>query len=248
VVFKLSPSGTETVLYSFTGGSDGGGPYAGLIADSSGNLYGTTQYGGTSGAGVVFKLTGAGFTSGPPCTVTYQGTFNGNLNISSGLTCIINGTVTGNVMESGGGLFTSNATIDGNLQISGASTFTLDPGSAVHGDLQVQNLPEGTAQNQICGSSVQGNLQVQDSGTALLIGASSSCAGNTVGGNLEVQSNTAAVQVFGNGVTGNLQVQSNTAVQVFNNTVTNNLQCSGNSSITGGGNTAKSMQGQCATF
>jgi hypothetical protein len=46
VVFKLSPGGTETVLHSFTGGSDGGNPAAGLIADSSGNLYGTTADGG----------------------------------------------------------------------------------------------------------------------------------------------------------------------------------------------------------
>ncbi|MGH6838940.1 MAG: choice-of-anchor tandem repeat GloVer-containing protein [Methylocella sp.] len=59
-VFKLSPSGTETVLYSFTGGTDGGFPFAGLIADSSGNLYGTTLAGGVSGEGVVFKLTPSG--------------------------------------------------------------------------------------------------------------------------------------------------------------------------------------------
>jgi len=56
VVFKLSPDGTETVLHSFTLGSGGGGPLAGLIADSAGNLYGTTQVGGASGQGVVFKL------------------------------------------------------------------------------------------------------------------------------------------------------------------------------------------------
>ncbi len=60
VVFKLSPGGTETVLHSFTGGSDGGGPAAGLIADSSGNLYGTTGGGGASNAGVVFKLSPGG--------------------------------------------------------------------------------------------------------------------------------------------------------------------------------------------
>src|ERR1700730_15697724 len=56
VVFKLSPTGTEKVLYSFTGGSDGANPDAVLIADSAGNLYGTTYGGGASGAGVVFKL------------------------------------------------------------------------------------------------------------------------------------------------------------------------------------------------
>ncbi|HEY3778600.1 MAG TPA: choice-of-anchor tandem repeat GloVer-containing protein [Rhizomicrobium sp.] len=59
-VFKLAPDGAETVLYAFQGGSDGGNPSAGLIADKSGNLYGTTQYGGTGGivsAGTVFEVT-----------------------------------------------------------------------------------------------------------------------------------------------------------------------------------------------
>lgn len=58
-VFKLAPDGTETVLYAFQGGSDGGNPYAGLIMDKSGNLFGTTEYGGTGGivsAGTVFEV------------------------------------------------------------------------------------------------------------------------------------------------------------------------------------------------
>jgi uncharacterized repeat protein (TIGR03803 family) len=65
VVFELSPSGTETVLHTFTGGADGASPfYAVLLRDSSGNLYGTTFLGGSYagpcaafGCGVVFKLT-----------------------------------------------------------------------------------------------------------------------------------------------------------------------------------------------
>jgi uncharacterized repeat protein (TIGR03803 family) len=60
VVFKLDTSGHETVLYSFTGGADGGNPLAGLTQDASGNLYGATEYGGGSNAGVVFKLDTAG--------------------------------------------------------------------------------------------------------------------------------------------------------------------------------------------
>lgn len=59
-VFKLTASGTETVLYSFTGGSDGATPIAALIMDSAGNLYGTTQKGGASGNGTVFKISAAG--------------------------------------------------------------------------------------------------------------------------------------------------------------------------------------------
>jgi uncharacterized repeat protein (TIGR03803 family) len=56
-VFKLDSSGNETVLHGFPGGAgDGGGPLAGVIVDASGNLYGTTSYGGTTGAGVVFRI------------------------------------------------------------------------------------------------------------------------------------------------------------------------------------------------
>ena len=60
VVYKVDTAGQETTLYSFTIGADGGQPYAGVIRDSAGNLYGTTYYGGTAGAGVVYKLDPAG--------------------------------------------------------------------------------------------------------------------------------------------------------------------------------------------
>jgi len=56
VVYKLDTTGHQTVLYSFTGGADGSNPYAGVILDSAGNLYGTTYQGGTAGLGAVFKL------------------------------------------------------------------------------------------------------------------------------------------------------------------------------------------------
>jgi len=60
VVFKLTPDGTETILHSFLGGDDGNGPTAPLIADSHGNLYGTTTLGGScpsdNGCGTVFKI------------------------------------------------------------------------------------------------------------------------------------------------------------------------------------------------
>src|SRR5271166_4041723 len=51
---------TFTVLYNFAGGADGGNPYAGLVRDASGNLYGTTANGGAfrGGAGAVFRLHG----------------------------------------------------------------------------------------------------------------------------------------------------------------------------------------------
>jgi uncharacterized repeat protein (TIGR03803 family) len=60
VVFKIDAAGVETVLYSFSGGVDGANPVGNLVRDSAGNLYGTTQYGGLSGNGVVFKLDALG--------------------------------------------------------------------------------------------------------------------------------------------------------------------------------------------
>jgi uncharacterized repeat protein (TIGR03803 family) len=61
-VFMLTPSGQETVLYSFTGGGDGLDPHGGVTLDSAGNLYGTTVAGGFGGfcagdgCGVIFEL------------------------------------------------------------------------------------------------------------------------------------------------------------------------------------------------
>ncbi|HZP23074.1 MAG TPA: choice-of-anchor tandem repeat GloVer-containing protein [Terriglobales bacterium] len=62
-VFELmhtSSGWTETILYSFQGGNDGGAPYSGLIFDNAGNLYGTATARGAFGQGVVFKLTNTG--------------------------------------------------------------------------------------------------------------------------------------------------------------------------------------------
>jgi uncharacterized repeat protein (TIGR03803 family) len=56
--FKITPSGTVTVLHSFS--SSDGTPHSGLVLGSDGNFYGTTCDGGTSNAGTVFKMSSAG--------------------------------------------------------------------------------------------------------------------------------------------------------------------------------------------
>jgi len=63
-VYELTPSGTPTALYYFTGGDDGDDPQSGVIFDHAGNLYGTTEQGGTSGCGTVYELSpnGSGWT------------------------------------------------------------------------------------------------------------------------------------------------------------------------------------------
>ncbi len=60
-VFKVGPSGKDTVLHSFTGSPDGSLPLAGLTRDSAGTFYGTTEAGGANGCNdlgcrTVFKL------------------------------------------------------------------------------------------------------------------------------------------------------------------------------------------------
>jgi uncharacterized repeat protein (TIGR03803 family) len=72
-VFKMTPAGVETVLYSFNcAAGDGGEPLAALIQGSDGNFYGTTYLGGANGTGTVFKITPAGVE-----TVLYS--FEGNV-------------------------------------------------------------------------------------------------------------------------------------------------------------------------
>jgi uncharacterized repeat protein (TIGR03803 family) len=103
-VFRLAPDGTETVLYAFQGGNDGEYPYAGLIADKGGNLYGTTSEGaGTGcddgqGCGTVFKLTADG-------TLTVLHTFAGGSDggePEAGLIADKTGNLYGTTYEGGG--------------------------------------------------------------------------------------------------------------------------------------------------
>ena len=78
-VFELTNAGhkwTEAVLYSFTGGPDGGSPFATVIADGQGNLYGTTSQGGDRyQSGVAYELThsGGSWTEKVLHTFTYGG-------------------------------------------------------------------------------------------------------------------------------------------------------------------------------
>ena len=63
-VFRISTNGALTSLYSFSGGNDGGNPYAGLVQGNDGYFYGTTEFGGTNGAGTVFRINTNGTVTG----------------------------------------------------------------------------------------------------------------------------------------------------------------------------------------
>jgi len=60
VVYKLDPSGNYTLLHTFAPAADGANPSAGVVADATGNLYGTTLHGGVANQGVVYKLSAGG--------------------------------------------------------------------------------------------------------------------------------------------------------------------------------------------
>ena len=80
-VYKLTPSNgswTESVIYSFKGGSDGDSPISTLVTDAKGNLYGTTSDGGAAkcGCGTIFKLVPGGGTWTESVVYRFPGTPN----------------------------------------------------------------------------------------------------------------------------------------------------------------------------
>jgi uncharacterized repeat protein (TIGR03803 family) len=96
VVFEVTPSGTETVLHTFLGGSDGAHPKGSLISDSEGNLYGTTSSGKNLKGGTVFKITPSG-------VLTELHTFSGSdgFDPNPGLALDANGNLYGTTFSGG---------------------------------------------------------------------------------------------------------------------------------------------------
>ena len=103
VVFELAPNGgtwTESVLYTFTGGADGGEPLAGLAIDSQGNLYGTTAIGGSFGNGTVFMLSFASGTWTESVLYSFRGGSDGSY--PQAAVTLHNGSIYGTTYAGGG--------------------------------------------------------------------------------------------------------------------------------------------------
>jgi uncharacterized repeat protein (TIGR03803 family) len=97
-IFKVTTGGHETVLYRFSGGSDGAHPQ-GVIRDSAGNLYGVDEFNITApGAGTVWKLDAAGVFS---VLYTFTGGADGGIPMGRLIRDDTNGTLRG-VTASGG--------------------------------------------------------------------------------------------------------------------------------------------------
>jgi hypothetical protein len=166
--------------------------------------------------------------SGTACNGVYNGAFTGNMVISAGQNCVFTGgSIIGNIEVDGGTLTLGNVTVSGNLATSGGS-LSIGPSVTLDRNADLQGLTVTT--NQICQSTILGNLSVSNNSGSVLLGSTASiCGGNSFGKNVSIQGNIGSISVF-------------------HNTVAHSLSCSANSSITGGGNTAAVKEGQCAAF
>jgi uncharacterized repeat protein (TIGR03803 family) len=148
VVFELSPSTggswTETTLYNFTGGADGGTPESGLTFDSAGNLYGTTYMGGnalcnSTGCGTVFKLTPQGGNWALSTVFAFDGSNGGwpSAGVVFDSAGNLYGTVTGFGKNGQGGVFKLSP--HGGIWIEDFASFDLTDGGIPAGQLILNN-------------------------------------------------------------------------------------------------------------
>ena len=176
---------------------------------------------------LVALISSSGLTAGPVsaddtvCTSTLILMTVDNVFVPAGAICTLRGvTVTGNVevegalvaRDSGAGTPT---TIDGNVQGDPAQIVQIIEGTVVEGSVQIK----GTASppfvgnfNVLCGSTIRGDLQFEDNGRFILIGAGL-CAGfgggSTVDGNVQIEKNTGGATIAGNTIGGDLQCKDN---------------------------------------
>lgn len=178
-VFELSPSGQNWIykdIYDFAGGSDGNGPQGGLVFDAAGNLYGTTETGGTgagchrAACGTVFELTQSNGHWSKTTLYNFAGGSTDGQNPVTKLIFDPSGNLYGTTL--GGGIMGGN-----NCGIGCGSVFELSPTAhgwqetgiyfftEKHGDGAIPNggLVLDTAGN-LYGTTSTGGLQDEDCG------------------------------------------------------------------------------------
>ncbi len=155
-VFRLTPGGALTTLYSFTGAADGSAPLGALVVGSDGNLYGATELGGSEGFGTVYRISPTGsFTSLHSFTDS-----NGDANPNNGLVQASDGnfygTTSGLIHDSAGAVYemAMSPALAAPVQLA-FSPSTAKAGTAATLTWKVLNAFSQTLQN--CYASVQGS-------------------------------------------------------------------------------------------
>jgi hypothetical protein len=161
------------------------------ISMAQGSMASTNYTFVLTGGTLTVTATATAPSSGNTCNGAYNGTFTGDLNITTGQTCIFHG---------GGGRIT------GNVQMTGGQLVLL--GQQVGGNVQAHNSSAVT----ITGGSTGGNVQIQNGTSPVDISSV------VVGGHLHIQNNTGVVRVFNNRIDKNLQCQNNASITGGGNT------------------------------
>jgi len=139
-VFKLTPRGTLTTLYSFcsqAGCADGEYPSAGLVQASNGDFYGTTDKGGANGYGTVFRITGTGTLATLHSFCSQAGCTDGEY--PSGLVQATNGDFYGATGSGGASGYGTAFQITGSGRLTTLHSFDVTDGAAPSGLAQATN-------------------------------------------------------------------------------------------------------------
>ena len=140
-VFKITPGGTITTLYNFSG-LDGQNPDGGLILGNDGNFYGTTRFGGANNLGTVFKITPAGVLttlhsfSGSDGSEPRPGLVLGKNGSFFGTTCGFNAPWTAYSITPSGTFKTINSTSDITIAACTSGPLTLGDDGNLYGAAQ----------------------------------------------------------------------------------------------------------------
>jgi uncharacterized repeat protein (TIGR03803 family) len=172
-VFKLTPAGDFTTLYSFCSQSnctDGASPVSGLVQDAEGNLYGTTYREGVGGAGTVFKITTSGALTTLHSFCSQSGCADGMFP-SSGLVVARDGNLYGTTSQGGAGTVYAVGTI---FKITPQGEFTTlysfcSQSGCAEGGLPMATLVQGHDRNFYGATS---GLGVKRAGTVFKISSS----------------------------------------------------------------------------